>query len=368
MRNQTENIERQWAIRLAEEFTTICHGKEIVMRAPNFTISSTTKTIGSWDSTSKTISISKNLILTHNWDVVIEVLKHEMAHQYTSEILSTKELPHGESFKLACDIFAVHPDFRNATGEIPKFLNKEAATHTKENKTLKKIEKLLALADSAEEHEASAAMNKANELIANYNINLDIAAEKATYCYRQIYVGKKNVTAWSKIISGIVRDYFFVQTIIISQYDARTDSTYKAIELIGREHNIAIAEHVFKFLTERIEILWNIFRAQNNASARDKRSYYFGLLYGFREKLKEADEKRNETLSNSTTTSALVVANDHGLTSFAHDRYPHTKNRSVGSLKINKSVYDSGIEEGKKLTIHKTIHRHSNKQKKLISN
>ncbi|MGL1932542.1 MAG: SprT-like domain-containing protein [Desulfotalea sp.] len=362
---QNTKIERQWATQLLKEYLNICSARSIQLTPPIFAISCSKKIIGSWDSENKIISISREIILNHSWDVVVEVLKHEMAHQALSEMVDTNEPPHGLAFKLACEKLNVHSDFISASGVIPKFLDKTQPHEINKNKTQQKIKKLLALAESAEEHEASSAMEKANELITRYNIDLSTANNEGDYNYVQIYVANKNVSTWTKMISSIVTDYFFVYAIIISQYKAKDNKTYKAIELIGRKHNLDIAQHVFHFLSDRLEILWQRYKHTNKVNGHDKRSYYYGVLYGFRERLKDGENKRMGKQIIKSTTSELVVAKDNGLQDFIHGRYPSVRRNSGAKLRINQSVYDSGKEDGQNITIYKSIYNQGDKGKQL---
>ena len=61
---------------------------------------------GSWCEKTRSITLSEELLNKYPWEIVLEVLKHEMAHQYVSEILK-KEDQHGPFFKEACRILRV---------------------------------------------------------------------------------------------------------------------------------------------------------------------------------------------------------------------------------------------------------------------
>src|SRR5262249_52138763 len=49
--------------------------------APSIELSDAASRLGRWIAESRTIEISRPLVLEQPWGVVIEVLKHEMAHQ-----------------------------------------------------------------------------------------------------------------------------------------------------------------------------------------------------------------------------------------------------------------------------------------------
>lgn len=350
--------EKLWCLQLIKEFEQLCATRSLALQCPNFEIVQGKQQIGHWNNSTKTICLSAYLITHHTWHVVLEVLKHEIAHQYVSEVLcDDASLPHGSSFKKACSIVGVHPRFRNATGKLPKTLINDHSDVPEKNKYLKKIEKLFALAESAAEHESAVAMEKANRLISKYNIEILASSTSVDYDYLQLKVGNKKIHSWTKNIIAIVRDFFFVKAIYLTQYDANSNQDFKAVEFLGRPENIAIAKHVFFFLHERLEILWRDFKNIPGVKGRDKRSYFLGILYGFREKLELSD--RNNT-DNQTTTSALVLSQDHKLNSFFNNRYPKTQTSTTRSTSIGAQAFNSGLKKGKQLNIYKTVTKKTN--------
>src|SRR5687768_14795632 len=60
--------------------------------------------LGEWRPATRTMAISPVLVEEQPWGVVVEVLKHEMAHQYVSEVLQVfDEPPHGPAFRRTCE-------------------------------------------------------------------------------------------------------------------------------------------------------------------------------------------------------------------------------------------------------------------------
>ena len=131
------------------------------MVSPALALHDGRKHLGQWMPTIRTISFSRMWVQTTPWTTVIEVLKHEMAHQYVSEILKVhNEPPHGPAFRSVCAQF--HIDSR-AQG-IPDVVDK------KSSKVVDKIQKLLALAQSPNEHEAKLALQKARQWMNEYEL------------------------------------------------------------------------------------------------------------------------------------------------------------------------------------------------------
>ena len=60
--------------------------------------------LGLWHGGLRVIEISRALLLDHDWGVLVEVLKHEMAHQYVDEVLGQPDdSMHGAVFRRVCE-------------------------------------------------------------------------------------------------------------------------------------------------------------------------------------------------------------------------------------------------------------------------
>src|SRR5688500_8571559 len=75
-----------------------------LLRPPQMVLVSSRARLGRWVEATRTIEVSRPLVLEQPWGVVVEVLKHEMAHQYVSEILGERdETAHGPKFRAVCE-------------------------------------------------------------------------------------------------------------------------------------------------------------------------------------------------------------------------------------------------------------------------
>lgn len=180
------------------------------MRPPNFELSYSEVALGRWKGgCHRHLSISINLIKTYAWEYVQEVLYHEMAHQYVEEVLGIcEELPHGEAFKRVCQEKGIDP---TATGDIQTWMEKRKNRFTvssENHQILDKVHKLLALAQSPNEHEAQTAMAKAHELLLRHNLSLLDTQTKWNYIHKQVgEIGRRGPA--KSIISAILCKYFF---------------------------------------------------------------------------------------------------------------------------------------------------------------
>src|ERR1700744_6369834 len=113
------------------------------LRAPTLELVPTRTTLGRWLHATRTVEISLPLVVEKPWGVVVEVLKHEMAHQYVHEVLGeTGQTPHGTAFREACARLGI--DARAAGMPSAPAEGPDAA----EEKVVVRIARLLALAES----------------------------------------------------------------------------------------------------------------------------------------------------------------------------------------------------------------------------
>src|SRR5687768_14392102 len=80
------------------------------LRRPVLEIADLKGQLGRWVSEHRTIQIARKLLIEHAWGVVIEVLKHEMAHQFVDEALGLRnETAHGPAFRQVCAERGIDP-------------------------------------------------------------------------------------------------------------------------------------------------------------------------------------------------------------------------------------------------------------------
>ncbi|OGR02405.1 MAG: hypothetical protein A2511_09495 [Deltaproteobacteria bacterium RIFOXYD12_FULL_50_9] len=343
---------KTWRRQLAQEYRHLCWLYRVRLRLPLFEIRTGQSRAGTWSPGLDTLSLASWLIRDHAWDVVLEVLRHEMSHQYVQQVLGRgDELPHGPAFQEACDRLGVHPEFRSAQGTIPRLLSGEGQ---KSGGMLARVEKLFALAQSANEHEAALAMQKANAILRRYNLEQLHRHAATDYDYLIINPGSKRIAAHQRLIAAILKDFFYVNVVIARQFEAQSGETLRVIELTGAKENLAVAEYVYHFLVGRLEYLWREYRKRTRAAGKEKNSYWLGVLNGFREKLSLQDREAMRTTANNTASS-LICASDPGLIRYYQTRYPRLRTVQHNRPLVYAGTYQAGQQEGKQLLIHKGV-------------
>ena len=295
--------------------------------------------LGCWTESRRTIELSRPALLTHGWGVVSEVLKHEMAHQYVSEVLQERgETAHGPAFRGVCARLGVDA----AASGLPAAVQDEG-----ERRLVDRIARLLALAESPNVHEAEAAASAAQRLMLKYN--LDVSSGPRARAYGFLHVGKPTgrVTEAERILAMILGKYFFVEVIWVPVYRVLEAKRGTVLELCGSEANLAMAEYVHAFLTNTSNQLWAEHkRAARIRSDRDRRVFLAGVMSGFGEKLQRQSERHRE--------EGLVWVRDADLGGFFKKRHPRVRHvRYAGSRK--NEAYAHGRAAGGRIVLRKGV-------------
>jgi hypothetical protein len=360
--NDRQNLTRIWTERLYREYENVLFHFGVRLVTPQIVITDNISALGLWNSETRTISIARKLVEDHSWDIVIEVLKHEMAHQIVSELFAYNEL-HGALFKKACGMLAVADWAASATGRLPDVVPswREKSLSDEDERLLKRAEKLLALAESANEHEASLAMKRVRELYEKYNFENIRAARSPDLVWTVLCRKKRKTDTVDSMILSILNRHFFVRVIHTNLYDAADNVDYKAAEVLGSRQNVLMAEYVYHFLRQKTESLTDEYRRRAGVSAMQGRSYAIGLLTGFMQKLNaEAGEQ------HTSEEKSLVKSCDRQLADYLRSRHPKIANRRFGATYRDSGSYESGRQDGRRISISRGVTHSAGNQGKLL--
>ncbi len=369
-----------WARQLQREFTDICYRYSLPLLSPVVEITDALKMFGSWRPATRTIGISSHLIRNYSWDTTINVFKHEMAHQICSEMFGDHGRPHAGEFLRACNLLGLPPEYCRATGNFSD-LQPEGAAGKQDcdtrRKLLERIRKVLAMADSANEHEAMTAMELAGRIMEKHALDGLVGDEAEEVTYRIISTGKKRIDSSQRAIISILSRYFKVTVIRSQLYDPGLDEVHKTFEIFGRRDNVEVAEHCFHFLEKRLAYLWRIHRVNCIDTGRNARkSYYLGVLHGFTDNLSR--ENRQETAEDCNEKPCRIPAlSVHHLScevdlrvqACIQKRYPRLKTLKSARQSISAAVYTKGREAGREIIFSKALQQDQNQNsQKLLPN
>jgi hypothetical protein len=311
------------------------------LRPPAFELRDGEQRLGHWSLAHRTIALSRRLVFGEPWGTVLEVLKHEMAHQYVHEVLgATDEAAHGPAFRSACERMGIDA----AASGLPASADRGG----EEGRVLRRVAHLLALAESSNVHEAEAAMNAARRLMLRHNLDATSAARAGgRYSFRHLGRVTGRIQEHERVLASILAEHFFVEAIWVPCYRAAEGKRGSVLEVCGSETNLELAAYVYDFLSRSAEACWREHKRERSLSANAERGAFLaGLMRGFDEKLRAAERvNQNE---------GLVWVGDPQLGAYFRRRHPyvrHVRYRGNGP----SEAFAQGREQGRKLVLHRPV-------------
>lgn len=307
------------------------------MRPPVMGLSNSTSHFGRWVASLRLIELSRAMVLEQPWPVVREVLRHEMAHQYVFEVLGVRdESAHGPAFQRVCERVGIDPTSRG--------LPQASGADPEQVRILRKVQRLLALAESDNPHESEAAMARAHSLMRKHNLESLNQGTARRFTYRQLGPALSRVSGHDSILASLISKHFFVQVVMVSVYLPVEGRKGSAFEISGTPENVDMAEYAYAFVKRAAERAW---QARPEISGRLKSRFLSGVMMGFLEKL-DAQAKSCEQ------EEGLVWSGDPALRDWFERRYP----RLVKGRKVTVAAdeaWASGHEAGKEIVLHKGV-------------
>ena len=321
------------------------------MQKPLISIRDLKKRLGYWSPIRKEISLSRDLVMNHAWDAVLEVFYHEMAHQFAHQVLDAyHETSHGPAFIRACYILRANPE---ASGTYPPLDDRlDENRLSDQDKIMVKVKKLMALAQSHNRHEAESAMAKAHELISKYNI--EIIEKNRQRQFMSIFLGKPALRHTRDVyeLSSLLQSFYFVKGIWIPSYVIEKEKMGRVLEITGTLQNLKIASYVFDVVRNYIDSEWFKYNQKKRLNFHRKTDFAVGIVRGFRRKL----ELQVSPLKNFQDGNyAVAKIEDHHLNSYYRYRYPKISSFKRGGSSEDHGVISDGMDTGKKLVISKGI-------------
>lgn len=311
------------------------------LTAPTFELLESGSDLGRWVHGTRTLQIARRLVLDHPWGTVIEVLKHEMAHQYVCEFLGARvsdETAHGPSFRKVCEQLGIDSAARGLPTKAPS---------DDQQRVLDRVSKLLALAESPNLNEARAAMAAAQKLLLKHNLEARGRTHARGYAYRHVGSRASRHAEHEKMLATLLGKHFFVEAIWIPIYLPLLGKRVTVLELIGTPENLEIAEYVHNYLMQTGERLWRDHRrAEAIDSDRDRRTYLSGVMSGFSKKLAEQSVQHR--------TEGLVWVRDADLDAFMGKRHPRVRTFSYGGGR-KREAFAHGRAAGEKIILHRGV-------------
>jgi hypothetical protein len=321
------------------------------LTAPQLVLVPSRAHLGRWLRSTRTLEISRSLVLEQPWGVVLEVLKHEMAHQFVHEILGeTNEAPHGPAFHATCARLGIDA----AASGMPS-----VSADPETRRVVERIARLLALAESPNRHEAENAAVAAQRLMLKHN--LDVQKDRTgarAYGHRHLGKPTGRVTEAERLLAMVLGKHFFVEVIWVPVYRPLEAKRGSVLEICGTAANLEIAEYVHQFLLHTAERLWEDHkRARGISGNRDRRTYLAGVMSGFADKLGKQKQRHK--------AEGLVWVKDADLGGFLRSRHPHIRHVRHPGARRNEA-FSHGQQAGQTIVIHRGVQGTATNRGKLL--
>lgn len=218
---------------------------------------------------------------------------------------------------------------------------------------LAKIQKLLSLANSSNEHEAKLAADKASQLLTKHNLSTQDIKEGKQYSSIHIDQKRSRRAFHQDLIFSLLMEFFFIEVvqsrkIVRSILGKRTELV---AVFIGEEHNVTVAKYVYEFLDRAFVEAWEGFKKKYEAEGykgltKHKKSFFTGFYAGIHENL-------TATRQTAEQEAGLVVVKDPGIKDFMDEMFQDSLSEGKAlTTDANGGVaMDEGYSKGKETHI-----------------
>ncbi len=187
---------------------------------------------------------------------------------------------------------------------------------TREN-VITKIQKLLALATSSNEHEAAAAMGKAQELLLKHNLSMaeiEPIGGGSPVGMQEVPVHTRATNKWLYILAGGIARTNFSQTLIgNTRPEDGNKRTARRIVFIGREENATVCCELLAWIVPQAESWGRREKRRSGNNSGHRNSYMVGLAEGIAQRLLDY---RNEQEAQNVKVTALAIRHDKEIGEF----------------------------------------------------
>jgi hypothetical protein len=309
----------------------------------------TTK-LARWRRSDRTITVSRAFLATASWVAVREVLKHECAHQYVSEVLGVDdESAHGETFRKVCadrGIDAAAAGVADGAAQ-PRDADVE--------RVLRRVEKLLALAQSDNKNEAEAAADAAQRLMLEHNLAAQHRPRR--YIVRALGTPVTRMHAHEKLLGALLSNHYFVDVILVRAWCHDAARLGSVVEISGTPENVEMASWIYAFLLGAADRCFADAVRHRGLAPKERLPFFAGFMVGVGEKLAREAKTQAER--------GLVWVGDADLEQFVRRRHPHVRRGRVGGTM--RDGHRAGRQAGNDVVIARPVEAAPEQRGRMLS-
>ncbi len=262
--------------------------------------------------------------------VLVDLLKHELAHYFVYIIHGSSVEAHGKEFQSFCKSYGWGDQISSATIE-------EAEIDIKREAAERRYKKLMALSNSDNENEAMLALEKAQALMLK-----DSVKDETESYFLQILDAVKRKNSKLQAIYEILETMNFA---VVFHY---TNAGLQ-FETYGNWEQIQQCTDVFQYLNNTLDNIWK--EQTNLKGISSKNSFFQGFSHGVCHQLKEKQKKYS-----AETKKALQLYKQE-LQKAESMVYPKLS-RTYSRNHVNHTAYNQGFQNGEKFNTQFEKHRY----------
>lgn len=264
-----------------------------------------------------------------------DIIRHELAHYLLFIQFGNTIQPHGTEFRTFCLSLGWGQNVFAATCCIEK---EERPAET--SGVLRKVQKLMALSQSANPNEAELAMMKAQELLLKANMDPSYleSLDEDQVLLKRIMQQKKE-DGKMRAIARIL-ETFFISVIY------RKAAGFVCLEILGDPVNVEIAEYVAGYLSTEMDLLWK--QAKTHSDLKGliaKNSFFHGIAKGYCTKIDALKRSYDHTTSHALMVIEKKLTHAKALVYPKLSQSKSSRNHCPGSSALGEAA-------GKSLTIN----------------
>lgn len=243
-------------------------------------------------------------------------------------------------------------------------------------KTIEKIRKLLSLATSSNENEATNAAAQAQKLISKFQIEqAEIDSEtkvKQELISCTIETGSKSNILWKERLATILSqvnncDFYTQKRESTEKSKTNPDkvaSSYTVYFVVGSKSNVELVQILFELISNQVEYFAKEFvpsEKSRTVGKAEKNSFKLGIVTRIGQRLRDTKEeviKEHTELKGSMSTALVFLEKEkEELKQFALQMFKKIRIKPERAVNIRQEAYQAGIKKGDKvvLTNHKAL-------------
>lgn len=206
---------------------------------------------------------------------------------------------------------------------------------------VEKVKKLLALSSSPNEHEAALALERANEILLRYNLDLSTIASSsqstAQVLEKDLLPTFNSSFTWEGYLAVGIASFNFCRVIKCGS----------SLRFIGQKHNLEVATTMFTWILTQIFVIVYEENKKKKQNANWNYSFCYGISSNLSRRMSEIRFKQN---ASTTGCTALMSSNDNLISKFMAEKYPNLR-RTGATNSTNSSAFSHGRSVGEKVSL-----------------